>query len=204
MWLNSTESTFYNVTHVQRHYRPHPKDGEGTVFTGVCLSTPGGYPSPRFFPRSMVIGPFWGRGTPVPGSFPGHWSQVPSRGYPNPGQGVPQSWLGGTPGWTRQNWGSPCEGQGWGSPTARSGWGTPWPGQDGVLPWPGQDWGTPPRREQPSEHLLRGGRFASCIYAGGLSCYNYVWSKIVAISHIRYGCKLWNNTLPGPKRDTRV
>ena len=40
-------------------YRPHPKDGEATVFTGVCLSTPGvgvsqsqvlsrGYSSPRF------------------------------------------------------------------------------------------------------------------------------------------------------------
>ena len=23
-------------------YRPHPKMGEGTVFTGVCLFTPGG------------------------------------------------------------------------------------------------------------------------------------------------------------------
>ena len=26
------------------YYRPHPKDGEGDVFTGMCLST-GGYPS---------------------------------------------------------------------------------------------------------------------------------------------------------------
>ena len=25
-------------------YRPHPKDGQGTVFTGVCLSIPGGIP----------------------------------------------------------------------------------------------------------------------------------------------------------------
>ena len=67
------------------NYRPHSKDGEDTVFTGVCLSTVG-YPSPTFFPRSLVPGPFWGReGTPVPGSFSGLWSQVLSGG------GVPQS-----------------------------------------------------------------------------------------------------------------
>ena len=44
-------------------YRPHPKDGEGTVFTGVCLFT-GWYPSSRFFPRSLIPGPGWGD-TPV-------------------------------------------------------------------------------------------------------------------------------------------
>ena len=77
-------------------YRPHPKDGEGTVFTGVCLFTPRG------------------GGTPVLGSFPGYWSQVLSRrvqvrggtpvlarGYPSqdvvphPGQeGYPLLWPG--------------------------------------------------------------------------------------------------------------
>ena len=36
------------------------------------------YPRPRFFPRSLVSGPFWG--TPVPGFFPVLWSQVLSGG----------------------------------------------------------------------------------------------------------------------------
>ena len=49
------------------NYRPNPKDGESTVFTGVCLSTHGG-------------------ATPVPGSFsvPRSWP----KGYPSPGLGV--------------------------------------------------------------------------------------------------------------------
>ena len=76
-------------------YRPHPKDGEGTVFTGVCLSTPG-----------------WGGGTPVP-----VLSQVLFRGYPSvrsfPG-GVPQSWPGNT-----LVWGTPLS-QDWGTPTPRT------------------------------------------------------------------------------------
>ena len=61
-------------------YRPHPKDGEDTVFTGISLSVDeggvsqsqvlflvsgersflGGYPSPRFFHWSLVPGPFLG------------------------------------------------------------------------------------------------------------------------------------------------
>ena len=37
---------------------------EGNVFPGVCLFTgERGYPSARFFPRSLVPGPFWGGGT---------------------------------------------------------------------------------------------------------------------------------------------
>ena len=57
-----------------RNYRPHPKDGEGTVFTGVCLSTVG-YPSPRFFPWSLVPGPFWVGGTSV--LFIWNWGTPP-------------------------------------------------------------------------------------------------------------------------------
>ena len=122
---------------------------------------------------SLFISPHPG-GTPFPGSFPGHWSEVLSggtpvlaggRGFPSPGQGVPQSWL-----------------VGYLSPEVR-----PWPGQGGdPSPWPGQDgaplpmarsgWGTPhpgttPRgTERQSEHLLRSWRYASCVHAGGLSC----------------------------------
>ena len=57
-----TANFFYNFA----NYRSHPKDEEGTVFTGVGQSTPGG-------------------STPVPGSCPGLWSQVLSGGTPVPG-----------------------------------------------------------------------------------------------------------------------
>ena len=73
-----------------RYYRPHPKDGEGNVFTGVCPSTPGG-----------------GGVTPVPGSFPGPFLGVPPSWsgatlswlgvVPQSWLGVPQSQVGGTP-----------------------------------------------------------------------------------------------------------
>ena len=68
--------------------------------------------------------------------------------------------------------------------TLSQGWmgGYPIPGPDGGVPWgqdgvflahPGLDWVPPPlaRRQQHSEHLLHGGWYASCVHAGGLSCY---------------------------------
>ena len=118
------------------YYRPHPKDGEGNVFS--LFTTRWRYPSPRCFPRS-----FLGGGTSNPGSFPGHWSQVLSWGYPSPGwRGVPQSWLvEGTPGQ-----GSP--------PLARSGWGTPWPGQDGVPPSQDRTGVPPPPQDRTAERAL--------------------------------------------------
>ena len=95
---------------------------EGNVFTGINLSVhkagvlfPGGTPVPGSFPGlwSQVLS----RGTPVPGSFPGLWSQVLS-------WGVPQSWpSGGTPGQ-----------------------GTSSQDRTGVPPQLGQDWGTPLRQ----------------------------------------------------------
>ena len=80
---------------------PHPKDGEGNVFTGVC--------------------PFTGGGTPVPGSFPGLWSQVLS-------WGMPQSWPGGTP--------VPAGGT---------------QDRTGVPPQPEQDWGIPLPRDRTAD-----------------------------------------------------
>ena len=79
-----SNSPFFLVPSPQQkiYYRPHSRDGEGNVFTGVCPSTRGvpqskdlskvsgtmsfsrGYPSPRFFPRSLIPGPFPGS-TPV-------------------------------------------------------------------------------------------------------------------------------------------
>ena len=92
MW--TAEDTFpdplhliFHVLHfISLHYRPHPKDGEGTVFTGVCLSTPewgggGIHLHPIILPLAPC--PFWG--------VPSDWSQVPSRGYPSPRWEVPQS-----------------------------------------------------------------------------------------------------------------
>ena len=52
---------------------------------------------------------------------------------------------------------------------------TPTPVMDGGTPPPSGHWiGYPPpyqKIEQPSEHLLCGGRYASCVHAGGLSCF---------------------------------
>ena len=71
-------------------------------------------------------------------------SQVPTGGY------LAQVWLGGggVP--------HPRSGGG-GDPIPGNGLGTP-------LPPPGQE------TDLHSEHLLHGGRYASCVYAGGLSC----------------------------------
>ena len=178
-------------------YHPHPKDGEGTVFTGVCVHTwggrgglpqtlvlsqvtgprsfPGGYPCPRFFPRSLVPGsfqghqfpgPFWGYSSPR--FFPGHWSQVLSGGYPSPGQGY------SSPG---RGYPSPAGGYpvmeyplariGLGYPPAWAGWGIQ-PGQMGCPPplaWSG--WGTPPgQNSRASTCYAAGGK-----RYGGLSCW---------------------------------
>ena len=106
----------------------------------------------------------------------------PGTGYPlDLGQGTPQTWdwvpldLGlGTPlplGWgTPQTWDGvppPTPPQTWDRVPPRPGMGYPRP--------PDLEWGTPPRPgtlypPQHSEHLLRGGRYVSCVHAGGLSC----------------------------------
>ena len=134
------------------NYREHPKDGEGTVRTGVCLSTPegGGTPSPS---HNTSTGPmsFLGR-------YPSDWSQIlpggtqvpvggeipwPRQGYFSPrwgGGGLSQSQAGGTPvqgrgGVTPTEW-YPQPGQDGVPPPARTGWGNPHPqpGQDRVPP----------------------------------------------------------------------
>ena len=97
-WQMSALLHSFCVFHLQKqclssedfiHYRPHPKDGEGTVFTDVCLSRgevpqsqvlfqvsgprsfSGRYPSPRFFPWFLVSQVF---------------SRVPPAGTGNPPQ----------------------------------------------------------------------------------------------------------------------
>ena len=74
------------------YYRPHPKDGEGKVFTGVCLCTAGGGGTPSHVQRGVPWpGP---RGLPQPcqdrGGTPGQGGKapVPEVGYPPPGPEV--------------------------------------------------------------------------------------------------------------------
>ena len=125
------------------------------------------------FPRSFPEG-----ATPVPGSFPGLWSQVLSqgctpvltrKGYPSPGLGVLQSQPGGYP---MTGLPPPQPGQNWSTPQPGQDWGTPWPGQDWVTPPPpplqsgmgyplartgvplGQNWGNPPTPNPETEHLM--------------------------------------------------
>ena len=75
------------------------------------------------------------------------WPDLDGGGYPIPG-------VGGTP---------------------TLGWGVPQPGLDsggGYLGYP-----LTHQTEQHSEHLLRGGRYASCVHAGGLSCSSFYFSS---------------------------
>ena len=110
----------------------------------------------------------------------GQWRAHPAgRGYPSLGLdgGTPcQDWMGypppigtgwGTPMGTVRGTPTPC----WdwmGVPPVGTGWATPLLGLDGVPPLPHQE------TEQQSELLLRGGRYASCVHAGGISCYTHI------------------------------
>ena len=109
------------------------------------------------------------------------------------GDALPRSgWGGGTPIPGKDGGGTPFQGRmrGGGNPLPRSEWGYPIPGQpppsgldgEGVPhPWSGLDGGTPPRDWMGVPHVpvgksgdreveqLRGGRYASCVHAGGLS-----------------------------------
>ena len=94
---------------------------------------------------------FWG-GYPIPSLGRGYPIPGLAGGYPIPGPGgTPSQVQGGTP---SQVWG-----------------GTPSQVRGGTLSqvW-GGTLGSPPQTDQHREHLLCGGRYASCIHAGGLPC----------------------------------
>ena len=118
----------------------------------------------------------WGRHL---GGFPARSSW--GGGVPcqvQPGWGVPCQVQGGTlPGPAR---GVPCQVQPGGYP-ARSSWGDPARSSQGRVTLPG---GVPCRGGtqlgQHREYLLHGGRYASCVHAGGLSCSG----SIANLSHV--------------------
>ena len=132
------------------YYRPHPKDGKGTVFTGVCQQ--GGTP--------------WSL---VPDLFPGLWSQVLSgRGCtPVLSLVLPNVLAGGTPcpGWgvLQPRKGYPQQDRGYSPdrtyPLNRMGV-CPQTGQG--VPTPRQDRGVPPPPHR-TRMVMRCGWYASCI-----------------------------------------
>ena len=127
LYLSELQEMHLSMQHptVLHSYRPHPKDGEGTVFS--LFVSPhldgGGYPSQVW----MV----WG--VPRPGlDGGGHPDQVwmVEWGYPS------QVWMvGGT--LARSGWWGVPQPEGYPSQVWMKGgtWGTPWPGLDG-------GWGT--------------------------------------------------------------
>ena len=114
--------------------------------------------------------------------FPVPWQPCPgldrgcTPGYPCPAQVPGQD--GGYPGVLPvETWDGIPPVQTWDGvppPHPDLGWGSPHPGLDGVKSLPVRTgWVHPPPpvgRQQHSEHFLRGGRHASCVHAGGLSC----------------------------------
>ena len=161
MKLTKLPSIYIALSHkkffVDKFYRPHPKDGEGNVFTSVFRSQRGGgTPSPfnntSTGPMSFLIG--------TPSS-----SHISSTG--------PMSFLGGStvpygvPLLSSTGWGYPGEDRNLGTPgqdrdgvpPARTGLDTPLPGKDGgtpgqdrmgVPPWSGLDGMPPPHPSQDS------------------------------------------------------
>ena len=113
-------------------YRPHPKDGEGNIFSlfVICQFTPGGTPFSRW---GGTLFPGLDRGgTPFPGLDGGYPIQL-TGGYP-----LPRSGRGATP-FLGLEGGFPIQLMG----------GTPFPGLDGggetPSSWCGIPWGTPSR-----------------------------------------------------------
>ena len=133
-------------------YRPHPKDGEGNVFT---LFTPGG-----------------GRGQVQPGGGSGPAGgvgqvQPGGRGGSGPagGGGVGQVQPGGGVGQVQ-----PGGGRGGSGPAGEGGGvGQVQPGGEGWVR-SSRGGGGSAKIAQHRKYLLHGGRYASCVHAGGLSC----------------------------------
>ena len=136
---------------------PHPRsDGGGGTQSLVWMV--GGAPSQVWKVGGTPSQVWMVRGVPHPRSR--WWG-----GYPIPGLDG-----GGYPGYplARSGW--------WGIPSTMTGWDIPPPWLDGVPPPTMTGWGTPHHDwmgyspHQHSEHLLRDGRYASCVHAEELYC----------------------------------
>ena len=152
----SEDCSLVTETH---QYLPPASEGWGKVIVSVCLSV-----HTHLHPiiLQLVPCPFW---------------VVPQWLVPGPFQGVPQ------PG--PDKGGYPSQVQTGGTPVRDGLTPPPRPGQDGGVPQsgmgytPGQDRrvtpvsdGVPPWMGQQMEYLRSGGRYTSCVHAGGLSCYS--------------------------------
>ena len=139
-----------------------------------CQVQPGGVPWPGAYPGrggTLAGGVPW-----LGGRYPG-WGGTLARGVPWLGE-VP--WLGGYPGWG----GTLAGGVPWPGAVPWLGGtlavGVPWPG--GYPGWGGTLAGGVPcwwgctQLGQHREYLLHGGRYASCVHAGGLSCVCKLWA----------------------------
>ena len=141
------------TVHQQTIYCPHPKDGEGNVFSlSHHPGWGGGTPTPKYF-QPLVSCPFQ-RCTPVPGpmSIPGE--------YPDPGRGYPSPRWGGysTPRGIPQDRDSPWSG------SLSQDLGTPLPLTNKGLGYlsPSQDYSTPTPWDRLCLDRLCCGQYASC------------------------------------------
>ena len=152
-------------------YRPHSEGIGKVMFSQASVRShlwEGGVVVPRPWSR-------WGGGYPIPG--PDGRSPCPTSRWG--GGTLSQIWMRGVP-HPAELWGYPIQDQDSQDlmgvhPLSKTGWGTP-PIQDWMGYLPIQDWMGYPRQQ--SEHLLRGGRCASCVHAGGLSCCTFVVNGI--------------------------
>ena len=174
---------------------PHPRSrrGEGGTPSQVWMGGGGTQGTPPT--RSG-----WGTPQTWDGYPPQTWDGVPPTTWegvpPRPGMGYPPQTWDGIPPWTwdgvpPQTWDGSPPGPETGYPPwtwdgypLDLGWGTP-PRPEMGYPAPPQTWdGVPPPDLGHSEHLPRGGRYASCVHAGGLSCYNCLRTNNQRVGHL--------------------
>ena len=107
----------------------------------------------------------------------GRYRGGPCQVQPGEGGILPQvPCLGGTlPGGVPCQEGYPARGYpaGWGYPARGTHIGYAPPGRVHPPPWPGQDRGRGSQIGQQNDYSIHGGRYASCVHAGGLSCWKF-------------------------------
>ena len=67
--------------------------------------------------------------------------------------------------------------------------------------WPGQDGGGGTQVGQQKEYSIHGGRYASCVHAGGLSCFIFIWSWV---NVWRTWAQYYTRSTPGPHRKRQL